>query len=188
MLQYKHRLLFPSWLSKNGFKLKPVVKYDQCLFMQSVYAKTDILINWYSGMLSTINHSKYTMLARECTQHRAGRVCHLYSLYLVGNINAHFNNPFHSITPKILKHLKCSLQGDCECLDPYHMNPRSIQGTLGTVRFYCCSSACYRRRSVTDTLLRSYFCYLCHQGLVSCMSGVPICVHAVAVFEPSIQL
>ena len=24
-----------------------------------------------------------------------------------------------------LVHLKCSRQGDCECLNPYHMNPRS---------------------------------------------------------------
>ena len=30
----------------------------------------------------------------------------------------------HLITHKIQKHF--SLQGDCECLDPYHMNPWSI--------------------------------------------------------------
>ena len=96
-----------------------------------------------------------------------------------------FNSQFHSITHKILKHLRCSLQGDCECLDPYHVNPRSIEGKLGTVQFSCCSSACYRHNSVTDTLPRSYFCYFCHQGH-GLFYGVPICVHAVAVFKLSI--
>ena len=156
------------------------------------------VINWYSGMLSTINHKWVccaglwahaapsgpcignSSLFRTC-------FCHLYSLYLVGNINIHFNNPLPLSRPQNsenLVHLKCSRQGNCECFNPYHMNPRLIEGKHATVRLSCCPSDCHCRSSVTDTLPRSYFCYLCHQGHGLSFShfSVPMWEHAVAVF------
>ena len=156
-------------------------------------------INRHSGILSTINHKQVYRAGSWVHAAPSGlcisnsslfktNFCHLYNYisFTWWERSMHtFNNPFHSITPKILKHLKFSLKGDCEYLYPNHMNPTSIEGTLGTEQFYCCSSARYRRSSVTDTLPISYFCYLCHQGH-GLLFGVPICVHEVAVFKLSI--
>ena len=73
-----------------------------CLCNQSILRHPKI--NWYSGTLSTINHKQvyratswvHAEPSQPCISNSSlfrMSFCHLYSLYLVGNINTHFNVP-----------------------------------------------------------------------------------------------
>ena len=116
-----------------------------CLCNQSMLRHPKI--NWYSGMLSTINQKRvycagswvHAAPSGPCISNSSPfkiNFFYLYSLYLVGKINNKLLlNRFQN--SKNLVHLKWSPWGKCEYLEPYPKNEKSIEGKHATVWHFC---------------------------------------------------